>query len=819
MPYVYITSFSGPPATITVCDTVTNTICYTYPTQLTDLGPFPFIINLPSPDFDDVAGITLTAQSINGCSIVQQDICSILPTPSPTSAPVPCFEVVINGEFNTNFNGWSAQTADWSWSSFNGGSAYYDGENGYLKLAQTGYTFLEGFNYTISYDVYALDELSGNAYGFVWPTLGDNSPVTPPGPYPTFPVSAWTQFSYSLDSGGDNTLKMVGFAGTEGIYLDNVSACFTYGPCYYMEFATNNNFSVSGTVDYVDCNGVLQTYTANTQGTFYLCAIQSAGSVDIDVVDTSYLCTDAGGGTWVPPYLESPTPTPSNPPTPTPTPVSSYSMMEYMYFTLNAATNNVVSVTIQTIGGTASVNWGDGNVSATTTPGSTVTFTHTYSAPTSGQLRISGQTNNANQIQNIGRVTVSGNIPSPILTGDTQQLKRLINANTIETGSQCSYVTGNISAFSSCTSLQFLSLGNGNYTGDIDNLPSSLKTILFNGPTNNIDVNTVSGNISNLPNTLRTIKIFGNNTLNGNTSSLVSKTWETPPFPFVTELSIGGHNTITGLMSNLPDIDTIQISEGNTTYSYNPWSNPTGNTISGPLTLKANQKTVFIYGGNIISGNISAISGSTILENLGIYGKNTISGDTSGIICPTYSLYIAGNNTISGNLSNITFNAQIQRFQIWNLANGQFGTDLSTTGTTITGDISALNTAVTLRNFVICGNNTISGNLASLTNINDIGVLIINSNGNQINGASLTHSLFFNNSIITIFLRSNSTGNGLSSTQVNNFLIYLDNNYPSWGSLPTDQIFVVGTGHSAPTGAGITAKFNLIAQGLSVVTN
>jgi len=826
MPYVYITSFSGPPATITVCDTLTQTTCYTYPTQLTDLGPFPFIINLPS-GFDSVGGITLTAQSDNGCSIIIADSCSILPTPSPTSAPEPCFEVVINGEFTTDLSGWTATPATWAWYDFGGnGVAEYDRYNLSYYLTQTGYTFLEGFTYTIQYDVYNNVD-TGN--GYLYPILGNTYPpdydasVMPQiNRYPIPPLTAWTHYSYDMLSTGSGVLSFDGWITGSGgaMYLDNVSACFTYGPCYYMEFATNENFGVLGTgeVQYLDCNGVLQTYSASTAGNFYLCAVQSPGAIDIDVIGQDYFCEDIGG-TWVGPLLESPTPTPSNPPTPTPSPAASYSMMEYMYFNINVATNNTIQVQIETIGGTAHVNWGDGSVSSTTTTGSYVTLSHTYSSPTVGELRISGQTNNVNQIQNVSKLQIINTDSTLKITGDTQQLSRLKNANTITMGYPSMYATGDISSFSSCTSLENVQLGNGNYTGDIDNLPSSLKKIIFAGPSNIYDVNTVYGNISNLPNTLSVVRINGYNTLSGNTSGLLAKTWVTPSFPFVTELTIGGHNTITGLMSNLPNINTISISEGSTTFSFNPWENPTGNTINGPLTIQSGQVSVSIYGGNTISGNISATSGSTILSNLEIYGKNTISGDTSGIICPTNSLQVAGNNTISGNLSNITFNAQLQRFQIWNLANDQNATTLTNSGTTITGDISAFNTCVSLRNLVIAGNNTVSGNLASLTNVTDLGVLVINSNGNQINGASLTTSIFQNSSIIRIFLKSNSTGNGLSATQVNNFLIYLDANYPSWGSSPTDQIHIVGTGHAAPTGAGLAAKSNLIAQGLYVVTN
>jgi hypothetical protein len=811
MPYVYITSFSGPPATITICDTLTNTICYTYPTQLTDLGPFPFIINLPSPDFDDVGGITLTAQSVNGCSIVDSDICSILPTPSATSGPVPCFEVIINGEFNTNFNGWSSQTADWTWSSFNGGSALYTGEDGSFELTQTGYTFLEGFNYTITYDIYSPDPDIDNG-GFVYPKIGNNEPDFPSG-YPYPPVSAWTPYSYVLESNGNNQLSMVGYDNGDGVYLDNVSACFTYGPCYYMEFETNNNFSVSGTVDYVDCNGVLQTYTANTEGTFYLCAIQSTGSVDIDLVDYEFLCTDAGGGTWVPPYVASPTPTPSNPPTPTPSNPSSI-VLGSMYYSVNIPSGSQVKMSLTTSGGANSfVNWGDGTVE--TISSTTVTKTHTYSSPYNGNVVISAATSVVGKITSILNVELFSTNPTTALklTGFTSQYGKCSNLQTIsQNASTFARLTGNVIDLSGCTALTTLESAASNITGDIGYLSNTVGRITLWAKINSEPnfQNTLGGNISGLPTGAKYIDIRGFNTISGNVNSITSYAWNVPD----AKLVIRGDNTISGNMSDLPNISEIIIwNNGDNDSTDTSSLYYTGTTLSGSLTLKTNQKRIIIGGANTISGGFSTTTIPNNLERLEIGGLNTISGNLNQLRLPTERFGIVGNNTVSGSLQDmiITNIAELQVFSIRQKNNGSSA--LVDSGTTISGNLNVFTPALQLEYLYLGGLNSVSGDLGFLNSHPDDGltVLYIRSAFNTITA----NSLYQNDRKVHIRMDLRTNATGMSATQVNRCLQHMD----SGSILPGATYVSIKGNHAAPTGAGITAKNSINSQGGVCTTN
>jgi len=819
MPYVYITSFSGPPATIRVCDTATNTICYTYPTQLTDLGPFPYIINLPAPDFNDVGSITLTAQSINGCSIVQSDVCSILPTPSPTSAPVPCFEVVINGEFNTNLSGWSAESGpnQWVWDSFNGGSAFYPGEDDYLKLAQTGYTFLEGFNYTISYDIYSPDTNGG---GFAYPILGLSQPDYPSGfPYP--PLSAWTSYSYVLESNGDNTLKMFGFSNGGGVYLDNVSACFTYGPCYYMEFATNDNFSVSGTVDYVDCNGVLQTYTANTEGTFYLCAIQSPGSVDIDVVDyETYLCTDAGGGDWIPPYLESPTPTPSNPPTPTPSVTEGYGFYEVMYIGANVSANDMVSVGLQSISSQpVYINWGDGNV--TTLSFSIVNF-HTYSSPFNGNIEISAFTNTVGELPGITKFLFNTNSSSPTNANkysvNTTEISKFVDAIEI----YCEGRTfGTINDFSACTSLESLVLNWGTYSGNVTNLPNTIKKLWLRGNTGQ----TVTGNFTDLPTNIQNFEALGANTISGNVASLLAyPSLQSGDSRFI-HYTYYSQGAVSGLCENLPNTRTIVFDyAGGSDWAQNYLS---GNTISGNLHIKNNQSSISINGKNTISGGFSATTNAYNgrLSKLYIGGYNTINGNLSQLVVPSDTLAIWGNNQIVGNISDMNMSPQTNSFYIFN--NGQnpnsngncipplryLSPPNITTGNTITGNVSDFNPMISLGNLFVLGRNQLTGNIATL-DIPSLNKVTIASTGNTVT-ATFTGSEWpvgLNSGYLVLY---SETPNLITQGQVDNILSHYQGLNPAQPCI----LKLLGTGIAEPGPAGLAIKQTLNGQNRLVCTD
>jgi hypothetical protein len=784
MPYVYITSFSGPPATITVCDTSTGTICYNHPTQLTDLGPFPFII-----------------------------LCSILPTPSPTSGPVPCFEVVINGDFDTDLSGWTTSNpSNFDWSSFNGGSAEYVGEDSYAFITQTGYTFLTGFNYTISYDVYNTDPTAG----FIWPGFGDNPSVDITQTLPYSPLSAWTHYNTVLECYNINQLSFSGFNNSSltPVYLDNVSACFTYGPCYYMQFATNDNFGILGTgeIQYVDCDGILQTYSASSPGSFYLCAVQSPGSIDIDLVGQDYLCDDIGG-TWVGPTIPSPTPTPSNPPTPTPT-SPAVIVLGSMYFSANVPSNSTARISLQTNTAAYSfINWGDGTVD-TLVGGVSGTKIHTYSSPYNGNIVVSAETTVAGKVTSILDVKLfsTANAVVPKLSGFTSQFGKCPNLQNIsQAAGTFARLIGTTSDLSGCTNMTELSSYLTNITGDISHLPDSITRIILSADAPQSEpnfVNTLSGNISGLPNSVNYVDIRGNNTITGDIAGITSL----PGWQSDSTLTIRGNNTISGNMSNLPNIQSITIWNNGDADEQGAFYSYTGTTISGPLSLKSNHKDILIAGANTISGPLTATTVPTTLDRLRIMGLNTISGNLNELRVPRLKLALMGNNTISGSLQDMTFSnaATLQMFQIKQL--GQGGGTRVNTGNTISGNINVFTNTLSLNFLYLGGLNSVSGDLSAFNNYpNDAFIKFgIVSAFNTITASSL----YTNERFVQYYLYLNTNAAGFTSNQTNKVLQMM-NAEPVNGTMN----IVIGGNHDGPTGAGLTAKTSLVNQGASVMTN
>jgi hypothetical protein len=698
MPYIYISAYSGPPSTVTVCDVATSLICYTYPTQISDVDPFPITIPLPST-FDLVGAISLSAQSVNGCLIVQTDVCSVLPTPTATF---------------------------------------------------------------------------------------------------TLPCYAWLITPTDLWSSGD-------------------------------------------TLDYTDCYGSTTTYTAQTGDAngFYICAqgIISGQNMTWDDSFPTLECTEIDGE-WVLPYIATPTPTSTNPPTPTPSPTSGLTIEESLYFAINIPSGKTLVVSELQPSSTVYINWGDGAVSSYTPSNSSIS--HTYSTLTSGTLRISGQTTTPGEIQNIYgiKVRLNGvtNAPDNI-TGYTTEISKIVNAVNIDFNATSSpYITGDISEFSSCNSLDILTIQNGDITGDIATLPNSIRILEFEGYTTTPG-NTVYGDIANMPTSINVIQLDQRNTINGDIVGIATHVW---PNPSQAILNINGNSTLSGNISNIPNISNVKINidvtYGGINSGYFSVTATTGNTITGNLTLKTYNKTVKIAGQNTISGTLSATTIPTDLRDLTIYGNNTISGGLSLLKTPKNYFIIAGNNTISGDVASIiSIPATIQGFvvcqrsQYTNPSGPSFGWVTSfitsaTTGNTITGNINAFATSLSLGYFIIGGNNTLYGDLNSWNLMNqNINSLQIVSTGNTVNGANFspTENDIFNwNSNGWLNLFTNNTGNGLPSVEVNKLIVYLDNaSGGSGGIAETGNVSILGTGHSGPTGTAITTKNTMISQGWTINTN
>ena len=300
---------------------------------------------------------------------------------------------------------------------------------------------------------------------------------------------------------------------------------------------------------------------------------------------------------------------------------------------------------------------------------------------------------------------------------------------------------------------------------------------------------------------------------------------------------INGNSTLSGNISNIPNIGTVKINERTTISGINiagvPVTATTGNTITGNLTLKNLNKYVIIGGVNTISGNLSGTTVATNLNTLEIYGYNTIGGDLSQLDCPSNFFRIVGNNVISGNVSSIiTIPTTLQFFEIYQRSQYYSDTETqqpmyllsATTGNTITGNINVFANNLSLVRFIIGGNNTLTGDLNSWNLMNEnVNSLQIVSTGNTINAANFSpteNDIFSWGGTGWLNLFTNNTGNGLSSTEVNKLIVYLNNASSGSGGIgETGKVKILGTGHSGPTGSAITVKNTMISQGWTIQTN
>ncbi len=128
--------------------------------------------------------------------------------------------LIRNGNFTENLNYWTITpySGDWSWSSFNGGSAKYDGvdEGGYL----TQNVLTTGVTYNILFDLYMSGDTSCSPYGgvFVYAGLTTYGPIR---------ITGHTHVDINLLASGDTNFRIFGLdldcdADDVLIYIDNV---------------------------------------------------------------------------------------------------------------------------------------------------------------------------------------------------------------------------------------------------------------------------------------------------------------------------------------------------------------------------------------------------------------------------------------------------------------------------------------------------------------------------------------------------------------------------------------------------------------------
>jgi hypothetical protein len=107
-------------------------------------------------------GITTTSTSTSTTSS----------TSSTTTTTTTCndAELLINGSFDSNVDGWSQPSGNWAWTSDNGGSAYYTGVDEFTSIFQN---ILEvGKTYDVSLNLYK--DVSCGIIGYIEVHLGTN---------------------------------------------------------------------------------------------------------------------------------------------------------------------------------------------------------------------------------------------------------------------------------------------------------------------------------------------------------------------------------------------------------------------------------------------------------------------------------------------------------------------------------------------------------------------------------------------------------------------------------------------------------------------
>lgn len=323
----------------------------------------------------------------------------------------------------------------------------------------------------------------------------------------------------------------------------------------------------------------------------------------------------------------------------------------------------------------ADIDWGDGETETVTIlPDSMKDIYHTYSAESTGFF---GFTGNFPEPLNYLRTTM---VPVVVKTGET--LPSEYHSYQFF-GSSPPMCVGGMDELWSGTKGFNGSFVNGIVTGDgvgfnvdLDNSPSAMTFFPWS-----LYGCSATGDIANFSGTSLSC-LTEKCTLFGKIEDLNAATYN---------IEVGGQNTISGdiglaitKMTNLREIEV----EGNNTIT---------GSISGISTL-ASLKYFIIGGNNTVSGSFFGCT--TKLHNFDVRGNNTISGSFTGQSdIPSPWLRVEGNNTLTGDISNIVALLAAGGYSYFN----QF---IILGNNTISGDLAGFNWAA-LAAFDVKGNNTI----------------------------------------------------------------------------------------------------------------
>ncbi len=180
--------------------------------------------------------------------------------------------------------------------------------------------------------------------------------------------------------------------------------------------------------------------------------------------------------------------------------------------------------------------------------------------------------------------------------------------------------------------------------------------------------------------------------------------------------------------------------------------------------------TAVLLTSNKLTGSISNLSANTALQTV-FFQTNELSGDIPDLSANSVlqTIYLSSNQ-LTGSIPNLSSNTALKTFDV--------------TTNQITGVIPDLSSNTALNTFS-CGGNGLTG----------------------FAGGWPDKAVNFN-----------ASSNALTESAVNQILIDADAAL-SIGNVPGTTIYLTGGTNAAPTGAGITAKNNLVANGATVTTN
>ncbi len=272
--------------------------------------------------------------------------------------------------------------------------------------------------------------------------------------------------------------------------------------------------------------------------------------------------------------------------------------------------------------------------------------------------------------------------------------------------------------------------------------------------------------------------------------------------------------------------------------------------------------TMFYFHGNNLTGSFPDLSSSPALKTF-YCEENNLTGSISDLSANTaLKFFYCGTNELTGVMPNLSANTALITFDCHenNLTGSIPGLSANTAltrfycyGNNLTGSIPSLSSNTSLAGFY-CQTNQLTGSIPSLSS--NTALTNFSCNNNQLTGSipdlssntALTHFYCYDNQLtgsipnlssntalkyfycydnqLTGFaggwpdsaFNFNASINALTESAVNQILIDADAAL-SIGNVPGTTINVsVGT-NAAPTGAGITAKNNLVANGATVTTN